>query len=242
MSSGSMTPALSSGRIAVDAGGGVAAGAGDQPRGADLVAVELGQAVDRLGLQVERVVRVAVPVLVDRRVAQAEVGGEIDDLQVARQPGDHLLGGGVRQGAEGEVDRRRSRRRRWWSSVGRSRWRRCGKTSPMRLPGLAVGGQRGDAQAADAWRSAARARRRCSRWRRGWRRRRPLHARHCPGARLRQSAGDQSRVATGSGRRRAAGECAIDAQLDARAAAARTAAAAGEDGGAGADRRRDRRR
>ena len=64
-------------------------------------AVELGEAVDRLGLEVEGVVGVAVPVLVDRGVAQAEVGGKIDHLEVARELRDHLLGGGVRQGAEG---------------------------------------------------------------------------------------------------------------------------------------------
>ena len=97
-------PGLQQRQDAVDAGRRVAAGARHQPRGADLVAVELGQPVDRLGLQVERQVRVAVPVLVDRRVAQPEVGGEIDDLQVARQPGDHLLAGGVRQGAERQLD------------------------------------------------------------------------------------------------------------------------------------------
>ena len=40
------------------------------------------------------------------------------------------------QGAEHEVHARRSPPRRWWSARGRSRWRRCGNTSPMPCPAL----------------------------------------------------------------------------------------------------------
>ena len=88
-----------------------------------------------------------------------------------------------------------------------------------RLPGLAVGGQRGDPQARDGSRSAAPARRRCSRWRRGsatsW-----VSLMLCPSHRLRggpftaNAGGDQS--AARSGRRlenvrlgRAAGKATI---------------------------------
>ena len=49
---------------------------------------------------------VAVPLRVDRRVAQPEIGREIDDLQRPRQVADDFLAGGVRQGAEAEIDAR----------------------------------------------------------------------------------------------------------------------------------------
>ena len=152
-------------------------GAGHQPGGADLVAVELGQAVDRLGLQVERAVRVAVPVRVDRRVAQAEVGGEVDDLQVrgSRAITSWLVACGRAQKTRsiaGEVDRLdRGQRAAARGGAG------AGRPRPCVCPALRSAVSAAIAQAAGGSRSAARARRRYSRWRRGSRRRRP---RPCP--------------------------------------------------------------
>ena len=155
---------------AVDAGRRVAAGARHQPRGADRVAVELGQPVDRLGLQVERQVRMAVPVLVDRRVAQPEVGREVDDLEVARQLRHHLLGRRVRQGAEGEVDPRPVHRLDGGRAAAGRGGAGAGRPRPCGSPPC---GRRSSRRCAapDAWRSAAPARRRCSRSRPGSRRR-----------------------------------------------------------------------
>jgi hypothetical protein len=87
--------------------GRVAASPGDEARVADLLAVELGQAIDGLGLKLGRGVGLAVPLLVFRKIAQPEVGREIDDLQVARQRLDDLLARRVRERAEDEVDARK---------------------------------------------------------------------------------------------------------------------------------------
>ena len=56
-------------------------GPGHQVGLRDLVAVQLGQAVDGLGEQLRRLVRL-VPVLVARLV-EPEVGGQVDDLEAA---------------------------------------------------------------------------------------------------------------------------------------------------------------
>ena len=86
---------------------GIAAGTGDQPRGRDLLPVELGQAVDGLALQFQRPVLMAVPLRVGVLVTQPEVGGHVEDLD----PGvgfenrrDDLLRGAVRQPAEHRVE------------------------------------------------------------------------------------------------------------------------------------------
>ena len=68
--------------------GHVAAGIGHQPSAANLVPVELGQPVDRLGQQVRLGVG-AVPLFIDRGVAQPEVGRQVNDLlpPARRKPG-----------------------------------------------------------------------------------------------------------------------------------------------------------
>ena len=136
MSSGSITPALSSGRMRVDAGRRVAAGAGDQPRGADLVAVELGQAVDRLGLQVEREVRDG-RTSARRRPGRAAGSRRRDRRSSGRAAARRSPPGSSR--AAGRRRRGRSPPRSNASmvvSAGRSRWRRCGNTSPIVCPAL----------------------------------------------------------------------------------------------------------
>ena len=73
----------------------------------DLAPVDFREAVDRLLLQLGRVVLVAVPFRVSRRVVQPEVGRQIDDLgrrRLRQQFLDHLLRGGVRQRAERDVE------------------------------------------------------------------------------------------------------------------------------------------
>ena len=90
-------------------GGRVAAGVGDKVRAADSVAVQFGQAVggvvDELGVRV-----LAVPLLVGLEVAQAEVGGQVDDLEAR---GAHLRHdrrrGGVRVGDDRGVEPLRPR-------------------------------------------------------------------------------------------------------------------------------------
>ena len=85
----------------------IAARAGHQPRRPDLLAIELGQPVDRFLLQLRRAVRVAVPLRVDVHVEQAEVGRHVDHLD-RRIGGEHrggdLLRGAVRQAAEHRVE------------------------------------------------------------------------------------------------------------------------------------------
>ena len=60
----------------------VAAGVGDEVGAGDLLAVDLGQAVDAGAEALGRAV-LAVPALVGRPVAQAKVGGEVDDAHAA---------------------------------------------------------------------------------------------------------------------------------------------------------------
>ena len=99
-----MQPAARQRRERQQRRGRVAAGVGDDVGAGDLLAVELGQPVDgareQLGLGV-----LAVPLLVDGRVAQAEVGAQVDDLDAAAvQLGDQLRGGTVRIGDDRGVD------------------------------------------------------------------------------------------------------------------------------------------
>ena len=71
------------------------------------LAVDLDQPVDRLLLQLRRMVLVAVPAGIGGDVGKPEVGGEVDHLglrRLAEQILDHLLRGGVRQRAEGEIE------------------------------------------------------------------------------------------------------------------------------------------
>ena len=88
-------------------GGRVAAGVGDQIGRPDRLARELGQAVDGILLALGRPVRLAVGPLVERGVAQAEIGREVDHLGAARQLADHVLGRAVRQAAEHDIERAR---------------------------------------------------------------------------------------------------------------------------------------
>ena len=71
ISSGSIALARSSGISGKLRAGRVAAGIGDEMRALDLVAIDLDQAVDRLPLQLRRVVLVAVPARVARRGRRA---------------------------------------------------------------------------------------------------------------------------------------------------------------------------
>ena len=84
--------------------GRIAAGVGDQRGAADLLAVQLGQPVDGLVEQLGRLV-LAVPPLVHRRVAQAEVGAQVDDAHAPlAQRADQRRGGAVGVGDDRGVD------------------------------------------------------------------------------------------------------------------------------------------
>ena len=83
--------------------GGVAARIGDQPRLLDLAPIDLDEAVDRLLLQLGRVMLVAVPLRVGRRIGEPEVGRQIDHLgrrRLCQKILHHLLRGRMRQRAE----------------------------------------------------------------------------------------------------------------------------------------------
>ena len=89
-----------------DAGGGHAAGAGDQIGVADLLAVQLGYAVDERSQQLRVLVLVAVPLRVVGGIAQPEVGAEVDDdRRLLAQLGHLPHGDAVRQRAEDDVGR-----------------------------------------------------------------------------------------------------------------------------------------
>ena len=83
-----------------DDGGGVAAGVAHQPGPADRVAVDLRQAVDRLGQQPFGAVSLVI-LLVDRGVLEAEVGAQVHHLAVPGQKlGHHRHGGLMRHAGE----------------------------------------------------------------------------------------------------------------------------------------------
>ena len=121
-------------------GRGVAAGPGDQPRGANVVAVELGQAVNRLFLQIDRDMGGAVPFFISRRVAEAEIGAQIDNLHRFRQVAHKRLAQPMGQRREDKVDRgkvdRLDRGQRGKGEVAQMR-----KDRSHLHPGLAVGGK-----------------------------------------------------------------------------------------------------
>ena len=106
MSSGIDLPGADQGNQRQLRRGRIAAGVGHQPRLADGGALHFGQAIDGLALQRHGAVFVTVPLGVGPGVGQAEVGGKVDDLQMAGQARDHLLGSAVGQAAEGDVDPR----------------------------------------------------------------------------------------------------------------------------------------
>jgi hypothetical protein len=89
---------------------------------------------------------VAVPLGVAVEIGEAEVGRQVDDLEVLGQAGDHLLRRAVRQAAEhhvavvpvGLVDRGHDRQ----AEAGEMR-----EHDVDRLAGVAVGGQQRDADA-----------------------------------------------------------------------------------------------
>ena len=128
--------------------GGVAARIGDEPRGSDLVAIDLGQPVDGLRLQLRRMVLVAVPARIGGRIGEPKVGGEIDHPRRGRarqKLGDHLLGGGMRQRAEHQIEILR----RPVDAVERDQLRqRVGRELRKHLthllPGPPVGGEQND--------------------------------------------------------------------------------------------------
>ncbi len=92
-------------------GGGVAADPAGVVRRAQLVAVQLGQAIDEFLQPGGGSVRCAVPVLVVLRVVQTEVCRKVDDQRCgAGEPVDILLRLSVRQGQEEHVDRLERRR------------------------------------------------------------------------------------------------------------------------------------
>ncbi len=72
--------------------------------GQDLVPIELGQPVGEVRQQPRRRVLLAVPLRVEGRVLQTEVGGQVDDVpDLADQLGDDRLAGAVGQAQEDEI-------------------------------------------------------------------------------------------------------------------------------------------
>ena len=88
-----------------DGGRGIATGGRDCLRAADSLAVELGDAVGETAEQLGRGMGLAVPALVSRGIAEAEVGAEVDEWDFAIEDrGGDPLAVSVRQGGEDEVD------------------------------------------------------------------------------------------------------------------------------------------
>ena len=122
----------------------IAAGARNQPRALDLVAVEFGQAIDRLFLHLDRRMGLAIPFFVFRRVAQPEIGAT-DRRSSNVSAAWRSLPASLHEEARRSTSQCwKNRSRRSSTSRGRSRWRRKGKTSAIAMPRLAVGRQRGD--------------------------------------------------------------------------------------------------
>ena len=123
----------------------VAARPRDQPRPADLLAIELGQAIDRLGLQFGRGMGRAIPFFVFRRIAQPEIRAEVHHLHPVWQVAHQSLRQPVRQRDKDKLDLPEI-------NLADGDQPRQLQVPQMRkdlrhlLPRLAVGGQRGDPQ------------------------------------------------------------------------------------------------
>ena len=147
--------------------GRITAGAGDQPRGAYLLADRIRSGRRRLRPEAPGAVLVAVPLRVHAHVAEPEIRRHVEDLDGrigGKDGGDDLLRRAVRQSAEhriefGPVDLFPFR------EPGRSSMKKCGNTSSIALPAwvLAVSAV---SRRSDAAPAAAPRRRRCSRRRR----------------------------------------------------------------------------
>ncbi len=88
-----------------DRSGRVAAGAGNVARLADLRAVQLRHAVDRVGDHIGQRVRPAVPGLVVLRIAEAEIGTQVDhDRTQLQQPLDLWRRRPMREAGKEEID------------------------------------------------------------------------------------------------------------------------------------------
>src|SRR5207302_5526970 len=73
----------------------------DQPRATDPIAGQLGEAVDGFSQEPRRRMRVAVPALVELRIAQPEIRADVDDHAPLVEPGAGLPRGlAGRQGRE----------------------------------------------------------------------------------------------------------------------------------------------
>ncbi len=90
-----------------------------------------------------RGVGIAIPFLIIRRITQPEIGVEVYDLPNARQGGDHLLAGLVRQGAEAQVNARNVDLV-YRHQIGQIEMAQMRKNLPHPLPGLGIGGKRRD--------------------------------------------------------------------------------------------------
>ena len=84
-------------------GRGVTTRPGHQPRIADIVAVEFGQPVNRLGLTFERIMLATIPPGVNLGVPQPEIGAQVDDPECLGQRLYHRLRCGMRQRAKTQI-------------------------------------------------------------------------------------------------------------------------------------------
>ena len=110
---GSTSPARTSGASARMTAGRVAAGGGDPAGAADLVAVELGQAVRERSEQVGPRVRLAVPAARRSTASSRRKSAARSMTQPSRAPThvvDHVLAGAVREADEHAVDAVEQRR------------------------------------------------------------------------------------------------------------------------------------
>ena len=85
----------------------------------------------------------AIPGRVALEIGEAEIGGQIDDLQRAGQARDHLLGRAMGQAAEDEIDLRPVGLLDL-DEAGQIEPAQMGKDLRQRLAGLAIGGQQAD--------------------------------------------------------------------------------------------------
>ena len=85
----------------------------------------------------------AIPGRVALEIGEAEIGGQVDDLQRAGQARDHLLGRAMGQAAEDEIDLRPVGLLDL-DEAGQIEPAQMGKDLRQRLAGLAIGGQQAD--------------------------------------------------------------------------------------------------